>query len=249
MNNTSKINGISYTIRNKTDGIEKILLEGKQWNESIVNIIKLYISQKNLKHFLNIGSHIGTVCLPISLCISKVSAIEAYPPTYEHLCENININNIKNINTYNIAVGNSEEDIYFMSNEKICPIERKNRILNNSGGMHVFTENDIENNIRSSILTDRKIKNKMNKLDNLDIDNFDIILIDIEGCEYDFLLGAKEKIIKNKPIIIIEIWSNNKRKQENMTTTQEFVINYIQSLNYLFYITLLIFYLYQNYLF
>lgn len=226
------ISGIKYVIYNREDCIQKTLASGKQWNEEIINIIKKYILEKKLHHFLNIGSHIGSVCLPISLYIKKVSAIEAYPDTYKHLCENITINRLSNVHTYNIAVGNSQEDIYFMSNEKICPIENINRVINNTGGMHVFTENDIKNNIRSANLTDKKIKNKVNKLDNLQIDNFDIMLVDIEGFEYDFLLGAEQKIKKNKPIIIIEIWNNDKRIKENMMQTQEEVINYIKSLNY-----------------
>jgi len=72
----------------------------------------------------------------------------------------------------------------------------------------------------------------MNKLDHLEIDDFDILLVDIEGLEYEFLLGAKEKIIKNKPIIIIEIWDDFKRKTENMATTQKDIVDFIISLNY-----------------
>jgi FkbM family methyltransferase len=227
-----KINGIRYSIHNKNDCIQNVLCNGKQWNLQIINILKTYIIKYNLKHFLNVGSHIGSICLPISLHINNVTAIEAYPETYNHLCQNIQLNNISNINTINIAVGNSEEDIYFMSCDKICPIENTNRIINNSGGMHVFTENDIQNNIRSGNLSDKKIQNKMNKLDNLEIDNFDIMLVDIEGYEYDFLLGAKEKLIKYKPIIIIEIWNDNKRKKENMNTTRHEIIKYIVSLDY-----------------
>jgi FkbM family methyltransferase len=224
--------GIKYNIYNNNDCIQKELLSGSQWNEATFNTIKSYIYSKNLSHFLNIGCHIGSICLPISLCIKKVTAIEAYPPTYNQLCENIQINNLSNITTLNIAVGNTEEDVYFMSDTKICPIEKINRIINNTSGMHVFTENDIKCNIRSANLTDKKIKNKINKLDNIEIDNFDIILIDIEGLEYEFLLGAENKIKKNKPIIIVEIWNNNKRKSENMKETQEEVIDYIKSLNY-----------------
>jgi FkbM family methyltransferase len=226
------ISGIKYVIHNKNDYIQNVLLNGHQWNEEIINIIKSYILEKKLSHFLNIGSHIGSVCLPISLYINKVTAIEAYPNTYEHLLQNIQLNNLLNINTFNIAVGNSEEWIYFMSKEKMCPVEKVNRVINNTGGMHVFTEKDIKNNIRSANLSDKKIKNKVNKLDNLEIDNFDIMLVDIEGFEYAFLLGAEKKIKKNKPIIIIEIWNNDKRKNENMIETQEKVINYIKSLNY-----------------
>jgi FkbM family methyltransferase len=228
-----KISGIKYIIHNKNDCIQNKLLNGTQWNDDIVDIIKHYISKNRFTHFLNIGSHIGSVCLPISLCIDKVTAIEAYPRTYTHLCENIVLNNITNINTINVAVGNSEEDVYFMSDDKICPVEHINRVKNNTGGMHVFTENDIKNNIRSACLADRKIKHKVNKLDNLKIDHFDIMLVDIEGFEYQFLLGARTQITKNMPIIIIEIWNNYKRKCENMIETQEDVINYIKSLNYI----------------
>ena len=226
------INGIKYIIYNKNDHIQNILYNGKQSNLEIINILKIYIIKYNLKHFLNVGSHIGTICLPISLHINNVTAIEAYPKTYKHLCENIEFNNVLNINTFNIAVGNSEEDVYFMSENKICPIEFTNRVINNSGGMHVFTINDIENNVRSGNLSDKKIQNKMNKLDNLKIDHFDIMLVDIEGYEYEFLLGGKEKITKYKPIIIIEIWNDNKRKTENMHISQMDIIKYIESLEY-----------------
>lgn len=226
------INGIKYLIKNKNDSIGNYLLGGKQWNNEIFNIIKHYFFDRKLGHFLNVGSHIGSLCLPLSLHIDKVTAIEAYPPTYNHLCENITLNNISNVITHNVAVGNSEDIVYFMSEDKICPIENINRVSNNSGGMHVFTENDIDQNIRSAILTDKKIQATMNKFDNLEIDNFDIMLVDIEGCEYDFLLGAKEKLLKNRPIIIIEIWDNNKRVLENMKTTREDVIELILSLNF-----------------
>ena len=224
--------GIKFAIHNEKDCIEKHLLRGKPWNKEMIKYIIHIIKKRKLSHFLNVGCHIGSVCLPVSLHINKVTAVEAFPETYEHLCENIQLNNISNINTHNIALGNCNETIYFMTKDKICPVEKINRLCNNSGGMHVFTENDIKNNIRSANLTDKIIQNKMTTLDNLEIDKFDIMLIDIEGCEYDFMLGAKENIKKYKPIIIVEIWDNNKRNRENMTSSREEVVNYIESLNY-----------------
>ena len=188
------VNGVKYIIHNVNDEIQQKVKSGHQWNNEIFSLIKSYISTRNLSHFLNIGSHIGTVILPISLHINKVTAVEAYPSTYEHLRQNIKLNNISNIQTFRLALGNSIEDVYFMSKNKICPVENVNRVKNNSGGMHVFTENDIQHNIRSSCLTDKKIKNQMNKLDNIKIDNFDIMLVDIEGSEHDFLLALKLKV-------------------------------------------------------
>lgn len=226
------VSGIKYVITNRNDEIQKTLLSGRQWNSHMVEIIKSYVQNPGLHHLLNVGSHIGSVCLPISKCIDKVTAIEAFPPTYRHLCENIGLNRLSNVFAYNVALGNSNEDVYFMSSNKVCPVEKTNRLLNNTGGMHVFTQKDIENNVRSGNLADTTLKNRVVRLDDIPIDNFDILLVDIEGFEYDFLLGGEEKIKKNKPIIIIEIWGNEKRMRENMYQTQEDVVNYILSLGY-----------------
>lgn len=226
------VSGIKYVIHNKYDTIQNCLFNGIQWNEYMITLIKKYIAERKLCHLLNVGSHIGSVCLPISLHIYKVTAIEAYPPTYEHLCENIQLNNLTNVTPINIAVGNSQEDAYFMSLDKICPVEHINRVKNNSGGMHVFTETDIVNNIRSAVLCDKIMKNKVNKLDNLQVGRFDIMLVDIEGFEFEFLLGAEQTIKQYKPVIIVEIWGDNKRKRENMKQTQEEVIKFIISLDY-----------------
>jgi len=226
------VSGIKYIITNKNDRIQNTLMNGQQWNSRVVEIIKNYIQNNGLNHLLNVGSHIGSVCLPISKYIKKVTAVEAFPPTYRHLCGNININRLSNVFAYNVALGNSNEDVYFMGMDKICPIEKTNRLMNNTGGMHVFTKSDIDNNVRSGNLADTSIKNKVFRLDDISIDNFDILLVDIEGFEYDFLLGGEEKIKNNKPIIIIEIWGNNKRIRENMSQTQEEVVNYILSLGY-----------------
>ena len=73
----------------------------------------------------------------------------------------------------------------------------------------------------------------MKKLDDLPIEKFDIMLIDVEGREYDAIKGGYKKISKNKPILIMEIWDNIKRKSENMVTSKEDVISYIESLNYI----------------
>ena len=81
------INNIKYLIKNKNDIIESTLLRGIQWNNNIILLIGICIKKYNLKHFVNIGSHIGTVAIPISKYINKVTAIEAFPPTYKRLLE------------------------------------------------------------------------------------------------------------------------------------------------------------------
>ena len=222
---TVKINEIKYIIKNENDLIQKSLVNNIQWNNNILFIIGQLIKKFNLKHFLNIGCHIGTVALPISKYIEKVTAIEAYPPTFEHLDEHIKINNIKNIQTFNLAIGDENKKIYFLDDENI-------RIKNNTGGMHVITDGDILNKRLSSSIHSKKYSNQMRKLDDLNITNFDILLADVEGKEYELLKGGKNKIIKYKPIIIVEIWNNNKRNLESMQTTNDEIINYVINLGY-----------------
>jgi len=222
---TVKINEIKYIIKNENDLIQKSLLNNIQWNNNILFIIGQLIKKFNLKHFLNIGCHIGTVALPISKYIEKVTAIEAYPLTFEHLEEHIKINNLKNIEIFNLAIGDENKKIYFLDDENI-------RIKNNTGGMHVITDGDILNKRLSSNIHSKKYSNEMKKLDDLNISNFDILLADVEGKEYEVLKGGKNKIIKYKPIIIVEIWNNNKRNLESMQTTNDEIINYVINLGY-----------------
>ena len=228
MTDISEINGIKYFIKNKNDIIQKTLLNRMQWNNHILLLIAQFLKKYKLKHFLNIGCHIGTIALPISKYIDKVTAIEAYPPTYEHLNENLKLNNIKNIETLNYAIGDKDQKIYFLDESNI-------RIKNNTGGMHVITNEDIKNNRLSSKIYSKKLNNYMKKLDDIDIDKFDLLLADVEGKEYEMLLGGEKKILEYKPIIIVEIWGNKKRKLENMSTSSEKIIDHIIKLKYKLY--------------
>ena len=151
--NTVFINDIKYLIKNKNDIIEDFLLNGKQWNNDILLMIGYWIKKYNLKHFVNAGSHIGTMALPISKHIKRVTAIEAFPPTYKHFLENIKLNNIKNIVSFNVALGDKENKVYFLD-------PNHERIKNNSGGIHAVTEDDIKKKRLSSNLHNKKYQLK-----------------------------------------------------------------------------------------
>ena len=227
MKKTQLINGISYHITNPDDIIQKNLIEGKQWNNWAYKTCNKLQKQYGLKHLVNIGSHIGTVALPLSFVFEKVSCVEPFPITFNHLCKNIKENHLTNISAYNFALGNREDTVYFIDHTS-------DRLLNNSGGMHCLTTEDINCSRKSSYLLSKEHKSQMYRLDAVDIDNFDLLVIDAEGTEFELLLGAKSKIEKNKPIIITEIWNNNKRKEENLSTSCEDVFELLYSYGYVY---------------
>jgi len=225
MNKSPLVNNISYIISNPNDTIQKTLADGVQWNKWCYNLLKKLQQEYQLKHLLNIGSHIGSISLPSSLFFEQVSCVEPFPPTYELLCNNVTFNNLSNVKTYNFALGNKTDLVHFLDHNS-------ERLSNNSGGMHCLTNDDIKNSRKSSHLLSTEYESKMYKLDDTEIGNFDIVVIDAEGTEYDLLLGAKSKIQTYKPIIITEIWNNNKRKEENLSSSREDVFDLLESLGY-----------------
>ena len=95
MSEISEIDGIKYLIKNKNDLIQKTLSNGIQWNKDVILLIGRIQKKYNLQHCLNIGSHIGTLSIPLSKFFKKITAIEAYPPTFEHFNENLKLNLFK----------------------------------------------------------------------------------------------------------------------------------------------------------
>jgi FkbM family methyltransferase len=68
----------------------------------------------------------------------------------------------------------------------------------------------------------------VHKLDDYNLENVSFIKIDVEGHEMRVINGAKETIVRNKPILLVEIEKRHLSKQ----TTVEFVIQYIEKLGY-----------------
>ena len=222
--NIVNIEGISYEIRNKEDVIQKTLLNGKQWSSKILELLKSRMKQKG--HFVNVGAHIGTITLPMSKFASRVSAFEPFPKTFDHLKKNVELHKLSNVDIYNMALGDKHESVFFMD-------DNNDRLKNNNGGMHVFTSNDLITGERSASIA--KIENLgivSMPLDNMNLDKIDLMLVDIEGMEDKFLIGAKQTLEKDLPDLVIEIWNDDKRKEENIIITRQQIIDKILSFGY-----------------
>jgi hypothetical protein len=59
------------------------------------------------------------------------------------------------------------------------------------------------------IETTNKYYVPMITVDSLGLDDIDLMQLDLEGYEYDALVGAKETIERNKPVIIVECTTND----------------------------------------
>ena len=115
---------------------------------------------------------------------AKVIAFEPLKKAYKEMLKNIKLNHVERlIKAYNVALGSGKT------------------ILGgtNKGTMFGITSKE------------RKIKTKT--LDSFNLRKVDILKIDVEGFEYDVLLGAIETIKRTKPKIILEAHSKELRRE------------------------------------
>ncbi|MBL6891348.1 MAG: FkbM family methyltransferase [Candidatus Poseidoniaceae archaeon] len=149
--------------------------------------LKKYIGKDS--NVLIVGTHIGSLAIPLSKHCKEITAIEANPKTFELLEINLQLNNIENITPHNIFANDSSEKVEFLLNTV------------NSGGSKRKPK-------KSNFLYDydnpEVIELESHKLDNyLSEHNFDLILLDIEGSEYFAMMGMKE-ILSNCKTLVVE---------------------------------------------
>mgnify|MGYP001158319882 FL=1 len=166
---------VSAKLRNKGEyGIDEI------------NRISKFID--NQSSILIVGAHIGSLAIPIAKMCSEVVAIEANPNNFKLLQTNIEMNNMSNITTHNIAASEREETIQFQLNT-----------VNSGGSKRV----PINNHYMYTYDNPKIIDVSAYSLDTYLTNNyFDLVLIDIEGSEYFAMQGMTNILSKTKTLIV-----------------------------------------------
>jgi FkbM family methyltransferase len=199
-----------------TDNTKKIantcfLDNGLLWEyQSIIFFFDL-IKKDTKVNIIDIGANVGLYSLYAKyLPNAHFYSFEPFNITYNLLNENILLNDINNITTYNLALG-----------DKQCKTILNTCISHN--GLHTMGNNPLRFNDIKPVEID------VNTLDNLFFNNnikVDYIKIDTEGYEFYILKGGEKTIKTYKPIIQLEYNIIN-MKQCNITPQQ--LINYINN--------------------
>ncbi len=188
---TIKIKGIKY--KYFKSNVSRVIYELPNIHEGDVNEIKRFSKAGDI--VVDIGANIGTVCLPIAKHVGehgKVYAIEAHPTTFSYLQENIKLNKLKNITSFNIAIGEKNGLVTFSSTE-------------------LDDINTVQKNNKESVQEySRNILVPMMRLDDLlaDVEKIDVLKIDVEGYEKFILENATETLKKTK-VVYAEYYQAN----------------------------------------
>lgn len=169
----------SYFLEDVTfDSIKNILKQGLPYEGHIGQIIDQLTREGSLA--IDVGAHIGVHTLTMSRKTGPEGAVFAFEPnkkSYAELLQNLLLNRRDNVIPICKALGASQKDS-FLGEHKI--------------------EEDIAGKKGEWIETV--------PLDQFHLENVSLIKMDIENYEYHALLGAKETLLKNRPILIFECW-------------------------------------------
>ncbi len=147
---------------------------------------------------LDIGANIGnhSVYWAVKTDARRIYSFEPVKDFFKILKKNVEINKLNNkIKIFNIGLSNKK------INGSVSFYDRKN-----IGGTHV--KQDPNGNLL------------LDKLDNIKIEEsaIDFVKIDVEGHELEVLQGARETLLKYKPIVFVESFPDKKQKVHEYLT-------------------------------
>jgi FkbM family methyltransferase len=156
---------------------------------------EMRIAQQELKHvdvFVDVGANIGYYTCLAGVAKVPVLAFEPYPRNLWNLYESIRLNDQRDVEVFPIALGSQPgiTDIYGATGPSAS-------LLQNWSGYSAKHKHTISVNTMDAVIADRVVGRRA------------FIKIDVEGFEYQVLLGAKKVLNASpKPIWLIEVCLN-----------------------------------------
>ena len=158
------------------------------WEPEVIGAVTATV--KSGMTVIDIGAHIGYYTLLFAKCVGPnghVAAFEPLPSNFALLQKNIQLNNLQNVRLLNQAV------------------------FSRTQGITISVPDDQPNPGSGSMYNEKGVKQY--HVDAVSLDDFceqsalrpDILKMDVEGAEYDVLMGAVKTIGRCRPKLLIEL--------------------------------------------
>ncbi len=154
-----------------------------------IQMLEKLVDERSTIYFL--GTHIGTLLIPMSQKVKRVIGFEANPITYNFLKHNIALNKCMNASVYNLGVYDKSTYLSFYQNKANSGGSKVKPIQDN----FIYNYDNPEQILIQTIRLDDFIKSQ-----NLPFP--DLIVVDIEGSEYAALKAAPECLSSCKYLYI-----------------------------------------------
>jgi len=142
---------------------------------------------------VDIGANMGWYSINIAKTypLSKVHAFEPIPKTYSYLKQNIELNAVKNVTAHHFGLSSERKDLTFY----FYPEGSGNASLAN-----------LSDRTNAELITCHV--ERLDDFVNANKIRVDFIKCDVEGAEFFAFQGAKETLLRDKPIVFTEMLRN-----------------------------------------
>ena len=188
---------------------------GNAHNNGFHKLIQL---SKGKETVFDIGAHIGLCTLPISKVLGPKGRCYAFEPAeinLRYLRRHIALNSCSNVEVVPFLVGSMTKDmVTFYESDEVS-------------GMHS----------RSDVVTQKHDGYKLTTKPQVSVDDFcrsigrvpDLIKIDVEGAEFDVLLGLRTILTQHRPSIILSV---HPRHLAGMKISVDHLMRFINDIDY-----------------
>lgn len=191
----------------------EIFLQGV-YEPSFLKVIKQNLRSGDT--YIDIGANIGQHSLFASRVVGDTGRVVAFEPVskiYEQFKQSVILNNFENIKIHNLACGEEEKEMFIYMTES------------NMGGSSLVFGSESREKEKINVVTADSIL--------VDEPQIDFIKIDVEGYEYEAMLGLIETLKKHHPKIMLE-YSYDGYKEVNIGNDKK-ILDLLFSLDYSLY--------------
>ncbi len=154
--------------------------------DEIARISSFLTPQSNM---LLLGGHIGSLAVPLSKKVDRMTVLEANPHTYRLLSMNLVINRCANVTAYHLAANDQHGTLQFVQN------------IINSGGSKRLPKDQLSVYFEDQPEICTVAATKLDDL--LHGQTFDLIFMDIEGSEY-FAMKGMPRLLAHAQVVVCE---------------------------------------------
>lgn len=144
---------------------------------------KAYEYVRHWRCAVDMGAHVGIFSCDFAKRFERVIAFEPMPSTRECLTRNVPAN----VEVQPFACGSKVEKAQMARNEQ------------NSGGSEIVADHGAVNKPGTAC-----VEVDVVALDGFELPLLDLLKLDVQGCEPDALLGAKQTLQRCRPVVLIE---------------------------------------------
>jgi FkbM family methyltransferase len=169
--------------------VSKSLIEHGEYGLGEIDLIGNFLRPSS--KVLLVGTHIGSLLIPLARRVESIVGVEANPETYKRLRLNVLMNRCANVRTFNFAASDSSASIEFVMNKANSGASK--RMPLNKADIYFYDDPEVT----------RVPSVRLDEL--LPHETFDLVFMDIEGSEL-FAMRGMPRILASAKVVFSEFY-------------------------------------------